>query len=169
MVTPEKAFLARVCVERCITINDKAKLERFLPRDPLAPHLPNPKCLQQVSRRPEAVSQGRVLYALDADERDVDERPDEFLLDAEFVIAEIGWQKIFQLVRDMMRQERLVASCLDVVTNRDLIRVVVEVVHELSDEREEQDEECEGEKEGEEGGEVDACPWAVKAPKVPKP
>ena len=190
-MTPEKAFLARVCVEHCITTNDQAKLEVSLP---VVTHLAYriQSVYNKYQEDLEAVSQERALHALDANERDVDERLDDLLLDAEFVIAEmlklavnldyadeIGRRKMFQLVRDMIGQEGLpeglVAKCLDVLrvlspSERDLIRVVVEVVHELRDEREAQDEEREGEKEGEDvdGGEDDASTSAVKAPKPPK-
>jgi condensin complex subunit 3 len=184
-MTPEKAFLARVCVEHCIATNDQAKLEVSLPVVTLLAYR-----IQSVYNKYQedldAVSQERALRALDANERDVDERLDDLLLDAEFVIAEmlklavnldyadeIGRRKMFQLVRDMIGQEGLpeglVARCLDVLrvlspSERDLIRVVVEVVHELRDEGEAQDEEREGEKEGED----DANPSAVSAPKAPK-
>ena len=189
-MTPEKAFLARVCVEHCITTNDQAKLEVSLP---VVTHLAYriQSVYNKYQEDLEAVSQERALRGLDANERDVDERLDDLLLDAEFVIAEmlklavnldyadeIGRRKMFQLVRDMIGQEGLpeglVAKCLDVLrvlspSERDLIRVVVEVVHELRDEREAQDEEREGEKEGEDvdvdGGEDDASTSAVKAPK----
>lgn len=149
----------------------------------------------------EAVSQERALRALDATEpsdRDVDERLDDLLLDAEFVIAEmlklavnldyadeIGRRKMFQLVRDMIGQESLpeglVARCLDVLrvlspNERDLIRVVVEVVHELRDERDgeegedgEREKDGEGEGEDDDGNEDDADLSAVKAPNAPKP
>ncbi|KAH0826785.1 hypothetical protein J3R83DRAFT_5201 [Lanmaoa asiatica] len=171
-LTPEKAFLACVCVEHCIATNDQAKLEASLP---VVTHLA-------------FRIQIRALRGLDANER-----LDDLLLDAEFVIAEmlklavnldyadeIGRRKMFQLVRDMIGQESLpeglVARCLDVLrmlspSERDLIRVVVEVVHELRDEREGEDEDGEREKDGEgdDGNEDDASPSVVKAPKGPKP
>ena len=185
-MTPEKAFLARVCVEHCIATNDQAKLEVSLPVVTLLAFR-----IQSVYNKYQedldAVSQERAFRALDANERDVDERLDDLLLNAEFVIAEmlklavnldyadeIGRRKMFQLVRDMIGQEGLpeglVARCLDVLrvlspSERDLIRVVVEVVHELRDEGEAQDEERDGEQEGDDDGN----PSAVSAPKAPKP
>lgn len=190
-MTPEKAFLARVCVEHCIATNDQTKLEVSLP---VVTHLAF--CIQSVYNKYQedldAVAQERALRAFDANEqsdRDVDERLDDLLLDAEFVIAEmlklavnldyadeIGRRKMFQLVRDMIGQEGLpeglVARCLDVLrvlspSERDLIRVVVEVVHELRDEGEEGEGEKQGE--GEEGAEDDTSPSAITAPKAPKP
>lgn len=173
-------------MEHCIATNDQAKLEVSLP---VVTHLAFriQSVYNKYQEDLEAVSQERALRALDAHERDVDERLDDLLLDSEFVVAEmlrlavnldyadeIGRRKMFQLVRDMIGQEGLpeglVARCLDVLrvlspSERDLIRVVVEVVHELRDEHEGQDEEGDGEKEGED----DASPSAVKAPKAPKP
>ena len=174
-------------MEHCIATNDQAKLEVSLP---VVTHLAFR--IQSVYNKHqedlEAVSQERALRALDAHERDVDERLDDLLLDSEFVIAEmlrlavnldyadeIGRRKMFQLIRDMIGQEGLpeglVARCLDVLrvlspSERDLIRVVVEVVHELRDEREGQDED---EDDGDKDGEDDASPSTVKAPKAPKP
>ncbi|KAF8548053.1 hypothetical protein OG21DRAFT_814500 [Imleria badia] len=130
-LTPEKAFLARVCVEHCIATNDQAKLEVSLP---VVTHLAYriQSVYNKYQEDIDSVAQERALRALDANERDVDERLDDLLLDAEFVIAEmlklavnldyadeIGRRKMFQLVRDMIGQEGLpeglVARCLDVL------------------------------------------------------
>ena len=177
--------MARVYVEHCIATNDQAKLEVSLP---VVTHLAFriQSVYNKYQEDLEVIAQERALRALDANERrdrDADERLDDLLIDAEFVIAEmlklavnldyadeIGRRKMFQLVRDMISQEGLpeglVARCLDVLrvlspSERDLIRVVVEVVHELRDERE--GEEGEGE------GEDDASPSTATAPKAPKP
>jgi condensin complex subunit 3 len=188
-LTSEKALLARVCVEHCITTNDRAKLEVFLP---VVTHLAFR--IQGVYNKYQedfhAIVQEWALRALDANERDVDERLNDLLLDAEFLIAEmlklavnldyadeVGRRKMFQLVQDMIGQEGLpdgkVARCLDVLrvlspSGRDLIRVVVEVVPELRDEAQE-GEEGGGGKVAEEGGEDDASPSAIAVAKAPKP
>ncbi|KAF8550579.1 hypothetical protein OG21DRAFT_1487659 [Imleria badia] len=180
-LTPEKAYLARVCVEHYyIATNDQVKLEVSLPVvTHLAHHIQS--VYNKYQEGIDSVVQEWALRALDANERDVNKRLDDLLLDAGFVIAEIfklavnldyadeiGRRKMFQLVWDMIGQKGLVARCLDVLrvlspSERDLIRVVVEVVHELRDEG----QEGEGEKEGED----DPSPSAVMVtePKAPKP
>ncbi|KAF8547377.1 hypothetical protein OG21DRAFT_1479489 [Imleria badia] len=139
----------------------------------------------------DSVSQERALRALDTKERDVDERLDDLLLDAEFVIAEmlklavnldyflvgmrLGGERCFSSSAIWSGRRGCPRSCLDVLrvlspSERDLIRAVVEVVHELRDEGQEEEEEGEGAKEGE----ADPSPSAVtavtaaKAPKPPK-
>ena len=93
--TPEKVLLVHVCVEDCITTNNQAKLEGSLPRDP--PRLPDPKRPQQIPRNLGPSYKKCVVRA--RRQRDVDERFDDLLLDADFVIAEM-----FQLVPDMIMQ-----------------------------------------------------------------
>lgn len=188
-------------MEHCIATNEQTKLEASLPVvTHLAFRIQN--AYNKYQEDLEAASHERALRALDANEQpdhDADERLDDLLLDAEFVIAEmlklavnldyadeIGRRKMFQLVRDMIGQESLpegpVARCLDVLrvlspSERDLIRVVVEVVHELRDEHEgEQGDKAEdaegdgdGDGDGDDGNGGDASPRAVRAPKAPKP
>jgi condensin complex subunit 3 len=90
-LTPKKGFLACVCIEHCIATNDQAKLEVSLPvMSHLTYHIQS--VYNEYQRDLEAVAQERTLCALDTSEcpdRDVDERLDNFLLDVEFVIAEM--------------------------------------------------------------------------------
>ncbi|KAF8548049.1 hypothetical protein OG21DRAFT_1489699 [Imleria badia] len=105
---------ARFWREHCIATNDQAKLEVSLP---VVTHLAYriQSVYNKYQEDLDAVAQERALR-----ERDVDERLDDLLLDAEFVIAEmlklavnldyadeIGRRKMFQLVRDMIGREGL--------------------------------------------------------------
>ncbi|KAH9921582.1 nuclear condensing complex subunit [Amylocystis lapponica] len=163
-LTPEKAFLARVFVEQCITMKDNARLESVLPVvTALAFRISEAynELLEAFQEDEEdALLRGGILD--DPEEEDRRARRDEARMDREFTLGEmmrlavnldyadeIGRRKMFQLIRDMISQdalpEGLVARCLDVLrtlspNERDLIRVVVEVVHELRDPSEPEEE-----------------------------
>ncbi|PSR90834.1 hypothetical protein PHLCEN_2v4803 [Hermanssonia centrifuga] len=147
-VSPEKAFLARVFVDHCVSTKDDARLENALP------------VVTALAFKIQA-TYNELLEQVQAEEEEmllrgaVEEEHEEERIEREFVIGEmlrmavnldyadeIGRRKMFQLVRDMISQdilpEGLVSRCLDVMrelspSERDLIRVVVEVVHELRD------------------------------------
>ncbi|KAH7929985.1 ARM repeat-containing protein [Leucogyrophana mollusca] len=150
-LSPERAFLARVLVEHCITTKDDTKLDTVLPVvTELAYRIQN--AYNEYQDSVEAAEQERLLRGEDAED---EAKKEEDKMDREFTIGEmlklsvnldysdeIGRRKMFQLVRDMISQdalpESLVSRCLDVLrmlspNERDLIRVVVEVVHELRD------------------------------------
>ncbi|KAI5451535.1 chromosome condensation complex Condensin, subunit G [Naganishia albida] len=140
VLTPEKAFLARVFVEHCISKNDDARLERVLPVVTAMAFK-----LQEEYNLLEELTP--------ADEIDQDEPLPVEYVERTFVVAElckmavnldysdeIGRRKMFQLAREMISQrtlpETIIPLCLDVLykisdSERDLIRVIVDVVTEL--------------------------------------
>ncbi|KAI0777818.1 nuclear condensing complex subunit [Trametes elegans] len=151
-ITPERAFLARVFVDKCIAKQDNLKLDATLPVVTMMAFRISDayNALVQQFRNDEAWLEEHA--GLDEDER---VRREEARMDREFALGEllrlavnldygdeIGRRKMFQLVQNMLSQdvlpEALLARCLDVLrilspNERDLIRVVVEVVHELRD------------------------------------
>ena len=169
--TPERAFLARVFVDKCIAKDARLRLDETLPvtthmmfriqavYNSLVEHI------QADTVRKASSSPGHD----DEDDEDADAAREEVRLDLELTVAELlrlavnldygdemGRRKMFMLVQGMLAQEflseELLARPLDVLrvlseSEKDLIRVVVEVVHELRD----VPEEGEGE-----GGEVKA-------------
>ncbi|KAI0634669.1 nuclear condensing complex subunit [Trametes polyzona] len=152
-ITPERAFLARVYIDRCIAKEDTIKSDTVLPVVTLMAFRIQDAYNALVQHVEEDVAHAAAGLA-DEDE-DARARREEARLDREFAIGEllklavnlnygdeIGRRKMFQLVRGMLSQdvlpEALLARCLDVLrvlspSERDLIRVVVEVVHELRD------------------------------------
>ncbi|KAF8797851.1 hypothetical protein BYT27DRAFT_7123670 [Phlegmacium glaucopus] len=143
-LTAETAFLARVFVEHCKTIQDETRLEASLP------------VVTNVAFSIEHCYKS-LGDMCNEDASNIDEaeriRREDARFDKQSVIAEllklavhldysdeIGRRKMFQLVRDMLGKhdlpEMLLAPCLDVMrtlspNERDLIRIVVETIHEL--------------------------------------
>ncbi|WVN89766.1 uncharacterized protein L203_104996 [Cryptococcus depauperatus CBS 7841] len=132
-LTPEKAFLARVFVDRCITIKDTVRLEESLP------------VVTALAFRIQDEYNKLVGFNEETEEAVFSERT--FVVGELLKLAvnldytdEIGRRKMFQLAREMISQanlpESLIPRCLDVLSKiangeRDLIRVVVDVVTEL--------------------------------------
>ncbi|KAK4686707.1 condensin complex subunit 3, partial [Tremellales sp. Uapishka_1] len=129
-LTPEKAFLARVFVEHCMTTKDEPRLEAVLP---------------VVTALAFRIQDEYNKLVASVTEEDSTERA--FIVGELMKLAihldyadEIGRRKMFQLTREMISQqslpEPLIPRCLDVLSKisdgeRDLIRVVVDVVTEL--------------------------------------
>ncbi|KAG8947483.1 hypothetical protein FRC04_010664 [Tulasnella sp. 424] len=152
-LTPEKALLARVFVDHCVSIKDTSRIESSLPVvTALAfriQHCYN--TLLELSKELEAQDREDSMEVDGDSQADREERRSSM----EFIVAqllklavnldysdEIGRRKMFGLVREMTGQESLpeglVARCLDVLrklspNERDLIRLVVEVIQELRD------------------------------------
>ncbi len=161
--TPERAFLARVFVDKCIAKDARLRLDETLP---VTTHM---------MFRIQAVYNGLIEHIQEdsarGDDADDDEEAlaarEEVRLDRELTVAELlrlavnldygdemGRRKMFMLVRGMLAQEflseDLLPRPLDVLrvlseSEKDLIRVVVEVVHELRDPPEEESEEVKAE------------------------
>ena len=159
-MTPEKAFLARIFVDYCVSQKDDRRLEAALPVvTALAFRIQSAynDLIEDIEDAEETGFFGGDIQNSEEDEARA--AKEEARLDREFIIGEmlrmsvnldyadeIGRRKMFQLVRDMLSQdvlpEGLVARGLDVLrklspNERDLIRVVVEVIHELRDTEEE--------------------------------
>lgn len=147
-LTAERAFLARVFVEHCVTVKTAEKLDVSLPVvTSLAYRIQAAYNAYQEDL--EVAEQDRVIRGKRTEEEEDARIDKEFVIGEMLKVAvnldyadEIGRRKMFQLVRDMISQEALpeslVSRCLDVLrvlspNERDLIRVVVEVVHELKD------------------------------------
>ncbi|EPQ52389.1 chromosome condensation complex protein [Gloeophyllum trabeum ATCC 11539] len=153
-LTPEKAFLARVFVDHCISTKDDARLESALPVVTLLAFRIQ-STYNDLMEQIQDDEEQKFLRGEDHEDDEERARKEDERMDKEFVIGEmlrlavnldyadeIGRRKMFQLVRDMISQETLPESllsrCLDVLrklspNERDLIRLVVEVVHELRD------------------------------------
>ena len=161
--TPERAFLARVFVDKCIAKDARLRLDETLPvtthmmfriqavYNSLVEHI-QADTVRKASSSPDQ----------DDDDDDADAAREEVRLDLELTVAELlrlavnldygdemGRRKMFMLVQGMLAQEflseELLARPLDVLrvlseSEKDLIRVVVEVVHELRDVPEEEGE-----------------------------
>ncbi|WRT70673.1 uncharacterized protein IL334_007671 [Kwoniella shivajii] len=141
-LTPEKAFLARVFVDHCISNKDEARLEEVLPVV-----IALAFCIQD--------EYNKLVGSTDDGNEDVTDRT--FIVGELLKLAvnldyadEIGRRKMFQLAREMISQanlpESLIPKCLDVLSKiangeRDLIRVVVDVVTELREGGEADDDE----------------------------
>ncbi|WWD20683.1 hypothetical protein CI109_105159 [Kwoniella shandongensis] len=139
--TPEKAFLARVFVDHCISVKDEARLEDVLP------------VVTSLAFRIQD-EYNNLVGAINDDAEDAAERA--FIVGELLKLAvnldyadEIGRRKMFQLAREMISQanlpEPLIPKCLDVLSKiangeRDLIRVVVDVVTELREGEGDEDE-----------------------------
>ncbi|WVQ95614.1 hypothetical protein IAU59_002712 [Kwoniella sp. CBS 9459] len=142
-LTPEKAFLARVFVDHCITNKDEARLEEVLP------------VVTALAFRIQD-EYNNLVGATNEESDEVTER--SFIVGELLRLAvnldyadEIGRRKMFQLAREMISQanlpEALIPKCLDVLSKiangeRDLIRVVVDVVTELREGEEADDEDA---------------------------
>lgn len=167
--TPERAFLARVFVDKCIAKDARLRLDETLP---VTTHMMF-RIQAVYNSLVEHIQADTVRKAYSSpeggdDDEEADAAREEVRLDLELTVAELlrlavnldygnemGRRKMFMLVQGMLAQEflseELLARPLDVLrvlseSEKDLIRVVVEVVHELRDVPEEEGE----------GGEVKA-------------
>ncbi|KAF8636938.1 hypothetical protein AX17_003189 [Amanita inopinata Kibby_2008] len=149
LLTPERAFLARVFVDHCCATKNSARLEATLPVvTALAFRIQ--EAYNNLVDRVRTLEEERLLRPPEDLAKEEDERADrEFVIGEMLKLAvnldysdEIGRRKMFQLMRDMLSQEalpeRLVTKCLDVLrelsaSERDLIRVVVEIIQDLRD------------------------------------
>ncbi|WVQ70731.1 hypothetical protein IAR50_000253 [Cryptococcus sp. DSM 104548] len=135
-LSPEKAFLARVFVDRCIVTKDNIRLEDALP------------VVTALAFQIQDEYNKLVGSINDDSEESESETSDRAFVVGELLklavnldyADEIGRRKMFQLAREMISQSNLPGSliplCLDVLSKiangeRDLIRVVVDVVTEL--------------------------------------
>ncbi|KZT57283.1 putative mitotic chromosome condensation-related protein [Calocera cornea HHB12733] len=145
-ISPEKAFLARVFVDHCLSIKDTGRLESSLPVvTALAFRIQSTynKLLDITLGQESLIAQGE-----EPDPTQEAAKDDQaFMLSELCKLAvnldyadEIGRRKMFSLVRDMLSQpslpEHLIPRCMDVMSKlsdseRDLIRVVVEIVGDL--------------------------------------
>ncbi|EMD37496.1 hypothetical protein CERSUDRAFT_154154 [Gelatoporia subvermispora B] len=156
-LTPEKAFLARVFVDHCLSVKDENRLESALPVVTALAFRIQDSYNELVKRVQEEAEMEFLTAGMERTPEEEEEhaKKEEERMDREFVLGEmlklavnldyadeIGRRKMFQLVRDMLSHEvlpeGLLERCLDVLrilspNERDLIRVVVEVVHELRD------------------------------------
>ncbi|KAL7417587.1 nuclear condensing complex subunit [Mrakia frigida] len=146
-LTPEKALLARVFVQRCRQLKDEERLEESLPVvTALAFHI-----------QAQYNSLLALLEELDEPDLSEDDRVDgeQNVIEKEFIIKEMmklaveldysdetGRRKMRGLAREMIASfdlpPTIIPHNLDVLrkiseTERDLIRVIVEVVHEIRD------------------------------------
>ncbi|CAE6456052.1 unnamed protein product [Rhizoctonia solani] len=155
-LTPEKAFLARVFVDRCVTDKDNERLDRSLPVVTMFAF----RIQEEYNKLLELLRQLEAQNNKNSDsENEEDEKKDvqleEQAIDAELILGELlafainldygdetGRRRMFQLIRDMLSQEALPTGLLnrglDVLrrlseNERDMIRVVVEIVTELRD------------------------------------
>ncbi|WVW80873.1 hypothetical protein I302_102863 [Kwoniella bestiolae CBS 10118] len=131
-LNPEKAFLARVFVDHCISNKDDVRLEEALPVVTALAF-----CIQD--------EYNKLVGSTNDGNEDITDRA--FIVGELLKLAvnldyadEIGRRKMFQLAREMISQanlpEPLIPKCLDILSKiangeRDLIRVVVDVVTEL--------------------------------------
>lgn len=150
LLTPEKAFLARVFADHCAATTDEARMESTLPvvtalafRIQLAyNHLIECHQRHHDEANPfESIEERR--------------KAEDEILDYEFVVGElfklalnmdyadeIGRRKMFALVGEMIRQEALpeslIPGCLDILaklspSERDFIRLMVENIQSMRD------------------------------------
>ncbi|EJU03066.1 ARM repeat-containing protein [Dacryopinax primogenitus] len=145
-IAAEKAFLARVFVDHCISIKDTARLELSLPVvTALAFRIQSAynRLLDITLGEESLIAQGAELEA----NQEVAKDEAIFMLGELCKLAvnldyadEIGRRKMFSLIRDMLSQpslpEALIPRCMDIMSKlsdseRDLIRVVVEIVGDL--------------------------------------
>jgi condensin complex subunit 3 len=150
LLTPEKAFLARVFADHCVATADETRMESTLPvvtalafRIQLAyNHLI--ECHQRHD------NEANPFESIEEQRKAEDE-----ILDYEFVVGElfklalnmdyadeIGRRKMFALVGEMIRQEALpeslIPGCLDILaklspSERDFIRLMVENIQSMRD------------------------------------
>ncbi|CAE6447053.1 unnamed protein product [Rhizoctonia solani] len=154
-LTPEKAFLARVFIDRCVTDKDNERLDRSLPVVTMFAF----RIQEEYNKLLELLRQLEARDNANSGSDDEDEKKDvqleEQAIDAELILGELlasavnldygdetGRRRMFQLIRDMLSQEALPVGLLnrglDVLRRlsedeRDMIRVVVEIVTELRD------------------------------------
>ena len=150
LLTPEKAFLARVFADHCVVTKDEARMESTLPvvtalafRIQLAyNHLIDCHRRHDDEANPfESIEERR--------------KAEDEILDYEFMVGEllklalnmdyadeIGRRKMFALVGEMIRQEALpeslIPGCLDILaelspSERDFIRLMVENIQSMRD------------------------------------
>ncbi|CAE6436074.1 unnamed protein product [Rhizoctonia solani] len=155
-LTPEKAFLARVFIDRCVTEKDNERMDRSLPVVTMFAFRIQDEYnkLLELLRQLEARNNTNSGSDDEEDEKK-DVQLEEQAIDAELILGELlasavnldygdetGRRRMFQLIRDMLSQEALPAGLLnrglDVLRRlsedeRDMIRVVVEIVTELRD------------------------------------
>ncbi|PPQ63212.1 hypothetical protein CVT24_005757 [Panaeolus cyanescens] len=150
-MTFEKAFLIRVFTQYCTSKKKEPELEATLPVvTQLAFYIQSTynKLLEHISgsaqQGPDSADQDTISTSELEDRREASESTLSELLKLACYLDytdEIGRRKMFQLVREMLRNEALLESsmlrCLDVLaevsTKKDLVRVVVEEVQELRD------------------------------------
>ena len=151
-LTPERAFLARVFVDKCIAKDMRLRIDESLP---VTTHMMF-RIQGVYNQLVEHIQADTARQNADEDEdEDAYAAREEARLDLELTVAELlrlavnldygdemGRRKMFMLVRGMLAQEflseELLARPLDVLrvlmeNEKDLIRVAVEVVHELRD------------------------------------
>ena len=150
LLTPEKAFVARVFADHCVATKDEARMESTLPvvttlafRIQLAYNH-----LIECHRR---LGDEANPFGSTEERRKVEDE----ILDYEFVVGElfklalnmdyadeIGRRKMFALVGEMIRQdalpESLIPGCLDILaklspSERDFIRLMVENIQSMRD------------------------------------
>lgn len=136
-LSPEKAFLARVFAEHCMSSKDETRLEDAMP------------VVTALAFKTQDEYNRLVTLINDNDDEDEDAAAQE----AAFIVGEllrlainmdyadeIGRRKMFQLSREMISQpnlpEPLIPRCMDVLSKistgeKDLIRLIVDVVTEL--------------------------------------
>ncbi|CAE6456848.1 unnamed protein product, partial [Rhizoctonia solani] len=155
-LTPEKAFLARVFVDRCVAEKDNERLDRSLPVVTMFAFRIQAEYnkLLEVLRRLEALN-NKDSDSDDEEDEKKDAQLEEQAIDGELILGELlgfavnldygdetGRRRMFQLIRDMLSQEALPVGLLnrglDVLlklseNERDMIRIVVEIVTELRD------------------------------------
>ncbi|KAH8101082.1 nuclear condensing complex subunit [Cristinia sonorae] len=190
-LTPERAFLARVFTEHCVTTKDDARLESSLPVVGVIA-LAIQDTFNSYQEDLDKEEEDNLLLA-GMDDPDLDEqkaRREEIQFDREVVMSEllklaanldyadeVGRRAMFQLTRAMISRhalpENVIMRCLDVLrklsaSERDLIRVVVEVVHELRDSGLDEERDQSGPDDNETNfGETPATQKTVRA--LPKP
>ncbi|CAE6433389.1 hypothetical protein ACGC1H_001522 [Rhizoctonia solani] len=155
-LTPEKAFLARVFIDRCVAEKDNERMDRSLPVITMFAFRIQDEYnkLLELLRQLEARNNTNSGSDDEEDEKK-DVQLEEQAIDAELILGELlasavnldygdetGRRRMFQLIRDMLSQEALPTGLLnrglDVLRRlsedeRDMIRVVVEIVTELRD------------------------------------
>ncbi|TBU47907.1 nuclear condensing complex subunit [Dichomitus squalens] len=184
-LTPERAFLARVFVDKCISKEAHARVEATLPVTTAMAFR-----IQDAYNALAEQMKEESAYDEDDDEEARAAR-EEARLDRELTIAEllrlalnldykdeIGRRKMSLLVRGMIAQdflsESLLARPLDVLrviseSEQDLIRVVVEVVHELRDPPTEEESEVKADMSVDPDDSMTEAGGSPKKPKLPKP
>ncbi|PFH49328.1 hypothetical protein AMATHDRAFT_147847 [Amanita thiersii Skay4041] len=168
LLSPEKAFLARVFVDHCCATKNTARLEATLPVvTALAFRIQ--EAYNDLGERMRVLDEERLfrraegIFSHKLIDGTIDlAREDDETVEREYMIGEmlklavnldysdeIGRRKMFQLMRDMLSQEalpeKLLTKCLDVLrelsaSERDLIRVVVEIIQDLRDPGDEEED-----------------------------
>ncbi|KAJ7510357.1 nuclear condensing complex subunit [Mycena galericulata] len=155
-LTPEKAFLARVFVDHCVSLDDKGHGEQRIDTAGIPVVTSCAFRIQDGYNALVEMESTRHSGDEDEDEREDARSGKESTVREMLKLAvnldyadEIGRRKMFALVRDMLTQPalplNLIPSCLDVLrklspNERDLIRVVVEIVQDLRDPGDEEED-----------------------------